>query len=119
MANRENEGLLNKQAIDKNVIAYVVVAISEFAKAHHLSVREANNYLRRFKGIDFRLNHFPVIFVILSGLPTLSDKFIIDVKTVSRVYFRNFNGIPRLFCCKIQMNHVRSTSMCPAIGIVV
>ena len=49
MANRENEGLLNKQAIDKNVIAYVVVAISEFAKAHHLSVREANNYLRRFK----------------------------------------------------------------------
>lgn len=60
MANRENKGLLNKQAIDKNVIAYVVVAISEFAKVHHLSVREANNYLRRFKGIDFLTEHYDV-----------------------------------------------------------
>ena len=33
--------LQNTQTIDKNVIAYVVAAISEFAKTHHISVREA------------------------------------------------------------------------------
>ena len=50
--------LQNTQTIDKNVIAYVVAAISEFAKTHHISVREANNYLIRFKGLDFLTEHF-------------------------------------------------------------
>ncbi|MCI7357037.1 MAG: DUF3791 domain-containing protein [Parabacteroides sp.] len=50
--------LQNAQAVDKNVIAYVIAAISEFAKAHHISVREANNYLIRFKGIDFLTEHY-------------------------------------------------------------
>lgn len=50
--------LQNTQTIDKNVIAYVVAAISEFAKTHHISVREANNYLIRFKGIDFLTEHY-------------------------------------------------------------
>ena len=45
-------------SVDKNVIAYVIAAISEFAKAHHISVREANNYLIRFKGIDFLTEHY-------------------------------------------------------------
>lgn len=50
--------LQNTQVIDKNVIGYVVAAISEFAKTHHISVREANNYLIRFKGIDFLTEHY-------------------------------------------------------------
>ena len=50
--------LQNAQAIDKDVIAYIIAAISEFAKAHHISVREANNYLIRFKGIDFLTEHY-------------------------------------------------------------
>lgn len=50
--------LQNTQAVDKNVIAYVIAAISEFAKAHHISVREASNYLIRFKGIDFLTEHY-------------------------------------------------------------
>ena len=50
--------LQNTQAINKNVIGYVVAAISEFAKTHHISVREANNYLIRFKGIDFLTEHY-------------------------------------------------------------
>lgn len=41
--------LKGEQEIDKNVIAYIVAAISEFAEIHHLSVREASNYLIRFK----------------------------------------------------------------------
>lgn len=50
--------LQNNQVMDKNVIGYVVAAISEFAKTHHISVREANNYLIRFKGIDFLTEHY-------------------------------------------------------------
>ncbi len=50
--------LQNTQTIDKNVITYVVAAISEFAKTHHISVREANNYLIRFKGLDFLTEHY-------------------------------------------------------------
>lgn len=50
--------LQNAQTIDKNVIAYIVTIISEFAKTHHLSVREASNYLIRFKGIDFITKHY-------------------------------------------------------------
>lgn len=50
--------LKNEPEIDKNVIAYIVAAISEFAKSHHLSVREASNYLIRFKGIEFITEHY-------------------------------------------------------------
>lgn len=50
--------LKNEPEIDKNVIAYIVAAISEFAKSHHLSVRDASNYLIRFKGIEFITEHY-------------------------------------------------------------
>lgn len=50
--------LKNEPEIDKNVIAYIVATISEFAKSYHLSVREASNYLIRFKGIDFLTEHY-------------------------------------------------------------
>lgn len=50
--------LQNNQVMDKNVIGYVVAVISEFAKTYHISVREANNYLIRFKGIDFLTEHY-------------------------------------------------------------
>ena len=50
--------LKNELEIDKNVIAYIVAAISEFARSHHLFVREASNYLIRFKGIDFLTEHY-------------------------------------------------------------
>ena len=45
--------LKNEPEIDKNVIAYIVATVSELAKSHHLSVREASNYLIRLKGFDF------------------------------------------------------------------
>lgn len=37
----------------KEVIEYVVTAISEFAKRNLLTIKDASNYLLRFKGIDF------------------------------------------------------------------
>lgn len=37
----------------KEVIEYIVTAISEFAKRYVLTIKEASNYLLRFKGIEF------------------------------------------------------------------
>lgn len=48
-----NISLTPKVNPGKEVIEYVVTAISEFAKRNLLTVREASNYLLRFKGIDF------------------------------------------------------------------
>lgn len=45
--------LTPKTGQSKEVIEYIVIAISEFAKRNFLSLKEASNYLLRFKGIDF------------------------------------------------------------------
>lgn len=43
----------HKATYSKDVIEYIVTAISEFAKRNLLTVKDASNYLLRFKGIDF------------------------------------------------------------------
>ena len=48
-----NVTLSPKGNIGKNVIEYVVAAISEFARRNLLSVKEASNYLLRYKAIEF------------------------------------------------------------------
>ena len=45
---------------DKDIINYVMTAIIEFAKRHRLTIREASNYLNRFKGIDFLTEFYDV-----------------------------------------------------------
>lgn len=45
---------------DKNIIDYVMTAIIEFANRHRLTIREASNYLNRFKGIDFLTEFYDV-----------------------------------------------------------
>lgn len=37
----------------KDLIDYTMTAIIEFGRRHRLTIREASNYLNRFKGIDF------------------------------------------------------------------
>ena len=37
----------------KDKIEYTVICISEFAKKHQLTLPQAFNYLKRWKGIDF------------------------------------------------------------------
>lgn len=49
-----------KKQPDKNVIDYVMTAIIEFAKRHRLTIKEASNYLNRFKGIDFLTEFYDV-----------------------------------------------------------
>ena len=39
-------------------ITFIVAATSELARIHHIFVREANNYLIRFNGIDFLTEHY-------------------------------------------------------------
>lgn len=45
---------------DKDIIDYVMTAIIEFAGKHGLTIREASNYLNRFKGIDFLTEFYDV-----------------------------------------------------------
>ena len=76
--------LKDEPEIDKNAIAYIVAAISEFAKSHHLSVREASNYLIRFKGIDFLTEHY-----YAEHLLSLGD----SVQDLTQVCLNNGGGI--------------------------
>ncbi|MDE6668098.1 MAG: DUF3791 domain-containing protein [Muribaculaceae bacterium] len=48
--------LTPKVSQGKEVIEYIVTAINEFAKRNFLTVKEASNYLLRFKGIEFLEN---------------------------------------------------------------
>lgn len=50
--------LIGTKNIDKRIIGYVVAVINEFAKTYNLSVREASNYLNRYKGLDFLTEHY-------------------------------------------------------------
>jgi hypothetical protein len=43
----------HKVGCKKEVIEYVVIAITEFAKRYFLTIKEASNYLLHYKGIDF------------------------------------------------------------------
>lgn len=45
---------------DKDIIDYVMTSIIEFAKKYGLTIREASNYLNRFKGIDFLTEFYDV-----------------------------------------------------------
>lgn len=45
--------LKSQNSPDKNVIEYVMTSILEFARHHALTIKEASNYLNRYKGIDF------------------------------------------------------------------
>ncbi|MEG1904519.1 MAG: DUF3791 domain-containing protein [Bacteroidales bacterium] len=52
--------LVDSSGIDKRVIGYIVVVISEFAKTYDMTIREASNYLNRYKGFDFLTEHYEV-----------------------------------------------------------
>ncbi len=43
---------------DKRVVGYVIACINAFAKQFDMNVKAAVNYLNRFKGVDFLINHY-------------------------------------------------------------
>lgn len=64
---------------------YIFVAvINEFAKTYHISVREANNYLIRFNGIDFLTEHYEA-----EHLLSLDDA----IQDLTQVCLNNGGGI--------------------------
>lgn len=76
--------LRNATRIDKRVIGYVVASISEFAKAHDMTVREASNYLNRYKGLEFLTEHYEA-----EHLLSLQD----SVQDLARICRNNGGGI--------------------------
>lgn len=44
----------------KDKVEYIIIFVQEFARHHSLTMRQAYNYLRRFRGIDFIDRHYSV-----------------------------------------------------------
>ncbi|MCM1301259.1 MAG: DUF3791 domain-containing protein [Bacteroides cellulosilyticus] len=70
--------------IDRRVIGYIVANIGEFAATHGMTVREASNYLNRYKGLDFLVEHFEA-----EHLLSLQD----SIQDLTQVCFNNGGGI--------------------------
>jgi transcriptional regulator with XRE-family HTH domain len=70
--------------IDRRVIGYIVANIGAFATTHGMSVREASNYLNRYKGLDFLAEHFEA-----EHLLSLQD----SIQDLTQVCFNNGGGI--------------------------
>ena len=70
--------------VDRRVIGYIVANISEFARTHGMTVREAGNYLNRYKGLDFLAEHYEA-----EHLLSLSD----SVQDLTRVCYNNGGGV--------------------------
>lgn len=71
-------------AIDKRLVGYVVANIGEFARTHDMTVREASNYLNRYKGLDFLTEHYAA-----EHLLSIGD----SVQDLTRVCRNNGGGI--------------------------
>lgn len=69
---------------DKRIIGYIVASISEFAKAHSLTPRDACNYLQRFRGLEFLSLHYEAEH-LLSFDDTVAD--------LTRVCHNNGGGL--------------------------
>lgn len=70
--------------IDRRVIGYIVANIGEFARTHGMTVREASNYLNRYKGLDFLAEHYEA-----EHLLSFSD----SVQDLTRVCYNNGGGV--------------------------
>lgn len=44
--------------LSRKVAGFVIACVSEFARAYSLTIKEASNYLKRYKGLDFLILHY-------------------------------------------------------------
>lgn len=72
------------RSVDKQLIEYVVAAINEFASTYNLTVREASNYLNRYKGLDFLAEHYDTEHLL---------SFEESVQDLARVCYNQGGGI--------------------------
>ena len=45
---------------DKRIISYIIAVIHEFSNTYNLTIKEASNYLQRYKGIDFLIEYYDI-----------------------------------------------------------
>ena len=76
--------LTGHKKINKHIIGYVVAVINEFAKAYNLTVQEASNYLNRYRGLEFLMEHYEA-----EHLLSLED----SVEDLARVCYNHGGGI--------------------------
>lgn len=76
--------LVASRKADKRTIGYVIAVISEFAKAYNMTIREASNYLSRYKGVDFLTEHYEA-----EHLLSMDD----SVQDLARVCYNNGGGV--------------------------
>ena len=76
--------LTGSKKIDKRLIGFVVAVIHEFAKANNLTVREASNYLNRFRGLEFLTEHYEA-----EHLLSLED----SVEDLTHICYNNGGGL--------------------------
>ena len=76
--------LLAMVPVDRRVIGYIVANIGEFACTHGMTVREASNYLNRYKGLDFLAEHYEA-----EHLLSFSD----SVRDLTRVCYNKGGGV--------------------------
>lgn len=50
--------LKQEKILDKKIAGYIIACINMFAKTYRITVREATNYLTRYKGVDFLIKHY-------------------------------------------------------------
>lgn len=76
--------LVRSNKSDKRVIGYIVAVISEFARANNMTIREASNYLNRYRGLDFLTEHYEA-----EHLLSIED----SVQDLVKVCYNNGGGI--------------------------
>ena len=99
--------LKSKKKADKNLIDYVMTVIVEFARRHDLTIREASNYIRRFKGIDFLTEFYDVEH-------TLSFNDCVDDLTI---VCQNNGGTLRLYFTTVQIRQSTASTSTDAAPI--
>lgn len=46
---------------EQNKIKFIIALVAEFSKTYQLKQKQAFNYLRRFKGLDFLEKHYNIM----------------------------------------------------------
>ena len=46
---------------DHNTVGYTIALVSEFAAKFGIMPKQAYNYLKRFKGLDYFYNHYGIL----------------------------------------------------------
>ncbi len=52
------ENYRKEPSLSRKVAGFVVACVSEFASAYGLTIKEASNYLKRYKGLEFLILHY-------------------------------------------------------------